>query len=421
MKYHIDKNGKPAQCCAEIKSCPLGGIDEHFTSLKEAEEYADKINKESVIKEKISKKLKDVDNSSLLRKKSSVRKLIESELKSDSKSAKFISNNNEQIDIQEFFNRYKESEQDLSEYLNKNYKRIQKGKDVKEKKEIVEDNKDYSLFYNNRTKIDEDLENYINNQINNGALIKNNSDLIFYSKNGKADNKISLINKYKDYYPKQKLDDFIKENYKPFKKNQKRLDKWKNEPKEIKENGDFKEVKDDLKLRMEYNSNKIFDKLKMQDLDVIESYVHNDYELYNQYLANPDFQDIDEDSIKNIEKIEKIISKSKMENNIKVYRGTQKSFIANKDIGDNIDDGIFLSTSINKEQAEHFAKLTNDSVLYEINVPKGSKALYIGNNLDDSEEDGYEQELLLSKNTKMKITDKYKNDNGIDVFVLDII
>lgn len=43
-KYHVDKNGKPAQCHSTIQQCPLGGPGEHFDSIKEAQEYADAKN-----------------------------------------------------------------------------------------------------------------------------------------------------------------------------------------------------------------------------------------------------------------------------------------------------------------------------------------------------------------------------------------
>lgn len=43
-KYHIKKDGSPGVCTAQ-HSCPLGGENEHFNTLEEAQEYADKKNK----------------------------------------------------------------------------------------------------------------------------------------------------------------------------------------------------------------------------------------------------------------------------------------------------------------------------------------------------------------------------------------
>lgn len=46
VKYHIDRNGKPAVCRAHKRPCPLGGDDVHFDTLEEAQEHADRVNKE---------------------------------------------------------------------------------------------------------------------------------------------------------------------------------------------------------------------------------------------------------------------------------------------------------------------------------------------------------------------------------------
>lgn len=43
-KYHIGKDGTPKICRAKIK-CTLGADNEHFSSLEEAQEYADNVNK----------------------------------------------------------------------------------------------------------------------------------------------------------------------------------------------------------------------------------------------------------------------------------------------------------------------------------------------------------------------------------------
>lgn len=46
-KYHIKKDGAPGVCNAKI-NCPLGGPDEHFNSIQEAQEFADKKNSEAM-------------------------------------------------------------------------------------------------------------------------------------------------------------------------------------------------------------------------------------------------------------------------------------------------------------------------------------------------------------------------------------
>lgn len=43
-KWHIDINGKPAPCNADVRACYRGGQGEHFNTEKEAQVYADSLN-----------------------------------------------------------------------------------------------------------------------------------------------------------------------------------------------------------------------------------------------------------------------------------------------------------------------------------------------------------------------------------------
>lgn len=43
-KYHIDINGVPAECFASERTCPRGGKQNHYSSLEEAQHYADFLN-----------------------------------------------------------------------------------------------------------------------------------------------------------------------------------------------------------------------------------------------------------------------------------------------------------------------------------------------------------------------------------------
>lgn len=47
VKFHINKNGKPAICRAKEGNCPLGGSDTHFPSKEDAIRFINKENKES--------------------------------------------------------------------------------------------------------------------------------------------------------------------------------------------------------------------------------------------------------------------------------------------------------------------------------------------------------------------------------------
>lgn len=46
-KFHINKHGVPAPCKAKPGNCPLGGDENHFNSMNEAQEHANKVNESS--------------------------------------------------------------------------------------------------------------------------------------------------------------------------------------------------------------------------------------------------------------------------------------------------------------------------------------------------------------------------------------
>lgn len=45
-KFHIDINGHPQPCTADVRTCPRGGEDYHASSKEEAKQLADRINEE---------------------------------------------------------------------------------------------------------------------------------------------------------------------------------------------------------------------------------------------------------------------------------------------------------------------------------------------------------------------------------------
>lgn len=55
-RYHIGKDGSPKKCFAKPGNCPLAGLDKHFDSLEEAQEYADKKNEKTFMKEETPSK-----------------------------------------------------------------------------------------------------------------------------------------------------------------------------------------------------------------------------------------------------------------------------------------------------------------------------------------------------------------------------
>lgn len=127
--------------------------------------------------------------------------------------------------------------------------------------------------------------------------------------------------------------------------------------------------------------------------DNINKYLNNKTELTNQQIQMVE---------KNIKLLDESI-KEKTKNDFYTYRGI--AIKANDiDVGDEIVNKGYTSTSISKGIAQEFADYYNGSVI-QIEVPKGTRALYIGAHSGS----GFnEEELLFGRNSKIIITRKDK-------------
>ena len=84
-------------------------------------------------------------------------------------------------------------------------------------------------------------------------------------------------------------------------------------------------------------------------------------------------------------------------------------------VGDTLTDKGFLSTSLSLEAAESHVEEEYQSVIFKINVPKGSKLIDVNGTYSKAfnKKNAYhmEQEVLLHRNTRLKVT-KTENKNG---------
>lgn len=153
-------------------------------------------------------------------------------------------------------------------------------------------------------------------------------------------------------------------------------------------------------------SNKIYAELSKIEREALSEYTQGGYLDINADLGSG----IESHYTKSLNSS---IDKFTVDSNIITYRGTSEKYYKGYKVGDTLEGKVFYSTSVNKDQAKAFSddiiEYSDDGskgVLLEIKIPKGSKALYIGENTDY---DVNEYELLLSNKTKYKIE---KIDNG---------
>ncbi|WP_081484486.1 ADP-ribosyltransferase [Candidatus Arthromitus sp. SFB-mouse] len=146
--------------------------------------------------------------------------------------------------------------------------------------------------------------------------------------------------------------------------------------------------------------------LTKNEIKSIRKYSLVDYKKINRFLLGEPKQNTKlEEKIKNIDSA---IAKYNLEDDIIVYRGTERKYYEDLNEDDIIQEKVYYSTSLSKEVAEQFVidrKNPSDGILVEIRAPKGSNVLYIGNNGSFE----FEQEMLIGRNTKYKVLEIGRN------------
>ena len=168
---------------------------------------------------------------------------------------------------------------------------------------------------------------------------------------------------------------------------------------------DYKPLNDGLIEKYQSKSDEVYASLSKSEREALSEYTQGGYLDINADLGSG----VESYYTKSLNSS---IDKFTIDSNIITYRGTNDKYYKGYNVGDTLDGKVFYSTSVNQDVAKAFADditaYSDDGskgVLLEIKVPKGSKALYIGENTD-YKPDGYtvnENELLLSNKTKYKI------------------
>ena len=102
--------------------------------------------------------------------------------------------------------------------------------------------------------------------------------------------------------------------------------------------------------------------------------------------------------------IEKVMDRFQLDENIIAYRGASRRHYENLNVGDSYEHKQFISTSIERSQAEIYLTKSKkiNPIMMEIRIPKRTKCMYIGAN-------GMyfnERELLLNRNLKYTVVSK---------------
>ncbi len=212
----------------------------------------------------------------------------------------------------------------------------------------------------------------------------NNPDIMYFIDDGKKrDSNLSLVDEIDKILKESKEQE---EKYKPLEGDL--LEKYQKQSKEL-----FNEIRKNKEIE-----------------EAINSYIGDGFADINEMLKSEELED--NATLNAIsENIDKLMDKFKLDDDIVLYRGTEKKHYINRPIGSDFREKVYYSTSYKKEIAKYFANAGqdmtgDDGMLLEIRVPKNTKCIYIGENNKIHDEG----EILLSKNLKYIVIDR-KNDN----------
>ncbi len=159
----------------------------------------------------------------------------------------------------------------------------------------------------------------------------------------------------------------------------------------------FKVLTDEETKKLQEQSDIIYNKITFEERYALNKYTGDLYQKIN-YAIRKNSNEIYLEYAKNIENA---MEKFELKENIKVYRGTQKKYYELLGIGDTFEANMFFSTSTNKSIAEEFSEvdMSNDGIIFEIDVPINTKCIYIGKNSTSNNE----KEIILSYKLKYEL------------------
>lgn len=165
-------------------------------------------------------------------------------------------------------------------------------------------------------------------------------------------------------------------------------------------------------------SGKYLDGLDEADLHVVHNYTAVGYHDVNDVLRGKAIRGSVDEINKEIEQITRVIDNAPaIKKDMYAWRGSKSASVLKRfedmDLGDMIEDKAFMSTALHKSEALEFVRKAETSSIMRIRIPEGTKALY--------PRVGYETELLLQKNTRLKLVSKSIDKDGIQSFNFELV
>lgn len=143
-----------------------------------------------------------------------------------------------------------------------------------------------------------------------------------------------------------------------------------------------------------------FDKRKLKEQEAILLYTYRSRDINRKLWGNEHIKEIYFRNVDDIIKtLDRTIPKFKLEDDLIVYRGTDKKYFKDLKVGDEFSPGYYFSTSLSKHVANGFLNRNSNRLMMKIKVPKESKGLYVGKDSGWK----YYKELILPRDTKYRV------------------
>jgi len=177
---------------------------------------------------------------------------------------------------------------------------------------------------------------------------------------------------------------------------------------------DFKPADERTVTAYAIQSDQVFKDFTYFERDSVKRYTNEAFASVNAYLNGTEkFNDQDSaDNDKLINYLDSAVEQGNITSDLIVYRGTETKYYDNYKAGDTFTEKMYYSTSLIRDVAQEFCdeapwrSQSEKNTVLEIQVPKGTRALYVGyhagNNWD-------EREIILKRNTKFRVVSK-END-----------
>jgi hypothetical protein len=176
----------------------------------------------------------------------------------------------------------------------------------------------------------------------------------------------------------------------------------------------FQPVTEAEKERLQRQSDEVYECLTHGERTALDEYTKKKFKHINEYLNTRNA--IVPEIPYYVKHIDSAMAKFELKDTITVFKGTKAAWYDGWKTWCVQPINLYLSTSVSRDVAQkYFDKIRrggDDAIILEINVPKGTRGIYIGNNTDARED---EFEFLAGHGLKYRVVERNNNTLKLEV------